>query len=502
MVYPRGLSKDQILKALEEASIPSDSESETETYSDDEEPGVLFSSCFGGGSEGSGRSQEGVPVPVPTSQPAGTPPPLPFTRKNQPPGQQHLLTRSHGALRSPVILTPPVAPCSPSSCSASQSFLLHRLSVLPPASPLSSSSLSVPLSCRAIPLAMSRSFLIRDLLWGRDRRDPPTQDSAELGLDLTTRSSGAQVISAHIGQSGSLQTPRPGVTTLAPRPQHTSTTGHGVEASDGGESGCSGVWSESVGVGGVCEAGGHGTHHHHSHTQDLYNRRRESSAKSHLSLPPSTRGFKESASWRTLPSAPPSPASPSSPTTPPTSPIRQPGHVRNPSPSAGVGRPPLLPGLPRPLLGAAGAGYLRPEKPLRYGEVRRFLPVQGGGRQMYGAVPLVPPQHHHYIWAAQYSSLLSSLPLQVQRESVLGILMLDCSCPTNPSFSHPTQLAPSPLTSPPVSHQSFPSQPSCLPTTPQRAGGSKELGNEKIPKKRPQESLISRQTLMELENKP
>lgn len=41
MVYPRGLSKDQILQVLEEASIPSDSESETETYSDDEEPGMF-----------------------------------------------------------------------------------------------------------------------------------------------------------------------------------------------------------------------------------------------------------------------------------------------------------------------------------------------------------------------------------------------------------------------------------------------------------------------------
>ncbi|KAK4298276.1 hypothetical protein Pmani_029369 [Petrolisthes manimaculis] len=330
MVYPRGLSKNHTLKVLEEVSIPTDSELQSETYNDDED--------------------------------------------------------------SAPLVPPPIAPLSPSS-------------------------LSAPLSCRGIPFVMSRSFLIRDLLWGRDRRDSPTQDSAQLGLDLTTRSSGAHVISAHIGQSGSLQTPRPGVTSLVPRPQHTSTTGQGVEASDGRESGCSGVWSESVGVGGVCEAGGHDTHHHQSHTQHLYSRRRESSAASHLSLLPSSRGFKESASWRTLPSAPPSPASPSSPTTPPTSPTTQPGHVRNPSPSAGVGRPALLPGLPRPLLGAAGAGYLRPEKPLRYGEVRRFLPVQGGGRQMYGAVPLVPPQHHHYIWAAQYSSLLSSLPLQVSYSS-------------------------------------------------------------------------------------
>lgn len=261
--------------------------------------------------------------------------------------------------------------------------------------------------------AMSRSFLIRDLLWGRDRRDPPPQDSAELGLDLTTRSSeGAQVISTAVGHSGSLLASRPGVTSLAPPPSHTSTS-PGADASDGREYHGCGVWSES-GVGNMREAGEGGVLHS-SNTQDLHSgRRRESSATSSLGGPPSR--YEECVSWRTTASSSPSspsPASPASPTTPPASPARQPGHIRNPSPSAaGVGRPPLLPGLPRPLLGAAGSGYLRPEKPLRYGEVRRFLPVQGGSRQMYGAVPLVPPQHHHYIWAAQYSSLLSSLPLQ------------------------------------------------------------------------------------------
>ncbi|KAK3887900.1 hypothetical protein Pcinc_008050 [Petrolisthes cinctipes] len=71
MVYPRGLSKDQILKALGEVSIPSDSESETETYSDDEEPddpssNSIVLSCLDSEEEESGTNgAEGIPTCTP-----------------------------------------------------------------------------------------------------------------------------------------------------------------------------------------------------------------------------------------------------------------------------------------------------------------------------------------------------------------------------------------------------------------------------------------------------
>ncbi|XP_063609276.1 homeobox protein EMX2-like [Penaeus indicus] len=90
--------------------------------------------------------------------------------------------------------------------------------------------------------------------------------------------------------------------------------------------------------------------------------------------------------------------------------------------------PPLLQQSPRPqgLPALAHHAYARglQGKGLGcgFGDVRRFLPVPGGGaRPVYGPVPLmgaVPhapaPHHHHphYLWAAQYSSLLSALPLQ------------------------------------------------------------------------------------------
>ncbi|KAK3880136.1 hypothetical protein Pcinc_015338 [Petrolisthes cinctipes] len=71
MVYPRGLSKEQILKALEEVSIPSESESETKTYSDDEEPddpsnnNIVLSCLDSEEEESDTNGAEGIPTCTP-----------------------------------------------------------------------------------------------------------------------------------------------------------------------------------------------------------------------------------------------------------------------------------------------------------------------------------------------------------------------------------------------------------------------------------------------------
>ncbi|XP_037779462.1 homeobox protein Hox-B1-like [Penaeus monodon] len=93
---------------------------------------------------------------------------------------------------------------------------------------------------------------------------------------------------------------------------------------------------------------------------------------------------------------------------------------RSPAAASPPPSPPLLQQAPRPqgLPALAHHAYARglPAKGLGcgFGDVRRFLPVAGGGaRPVFGPVPLgTPARHPHYLWAAQYSSLLSALPLQ------------------------------------------------------------------------------------------
>ncbi|XP_068229299.1 motor neuron and pancreas homeobox protein 1-like [Palaemon carinicauda] len=88
--------------------------------------------------------------------------------------------------------------------------------------------------------------------------------------------------------------------------------------------------------------------------------------------------------------------------------------------------PPLMPSAPCASFGGGSARpALRTPSDKGFGgplvdEHRRFLPLhmRSGGRPVYSPIPsfmaALPRHHphHHYLWAAQYSSLLSSLPLQ------------------------------------------------------------------------------------------
>lgn len=232
---------------------------------------------------------------------------------------------------------------------------------------------------------MSRSFLIRDLLWGPEGRD---EDAKEVGLDLTTRAADPQedegcefeasrTLGADEGRRQgdecAVRTPRTDDDVFLP-----SASGDvGVAEGPDGRMNPPGLPSG------------------HRHRFLVFPR-----AAYPDDVSPS-RSPRDAAAADRSPAA----ASASPPPSPP---------FLQASP-----RPQGIPALahhafPRSLPGKGlGCGF---------GDVRRFLPVPGGGaRPVYGPVPLmgaVPhapaPHHHHshYLWAAQYSSLLSALPLQ------------------------------------------------------------------------------------------
>ncbi|XP_042236553.1 homeobox protein Hox-B1-like [Homarus americanus] len=292
---------------------------------------------------------------------------------------------------------------------------------------------------------MSRSFLIRDLLWGHDRRGAASTDnSSVVGLDLTTRSQvnlDAQVNTQVKPDTQVTSVPpihpiaaaKPGV--KARSEAHTATDTYcqvnprTCEARGGSSEACRcEACVQAAGNGDDYDATPVPQHtclHHlkspsagRATDDGLQEHPRESSrpctSSPRVDDDSCTHKCGECVTWRAAdPSTPPAPSPPPSPSPPPPSPPSLRIHRQTPSPSTmGSTRPSLLPGFPRPSYGAARE-LLRPDKSLGFGDMRRFLPLHGGGgRHVYGGVPLVPPHHHHYLWAAQYSSLLSSLPLQ------------------------------------------------------------------------------------------
>lgn len=305
-------------------------------------------------------------------------------------------------------------------------------------------------------MSRSRSFLIRDLLWGQDRRgEAETRGTGdELGLDLTTRPLGcsratqcsnAQAVvstdqslfSADTAASSLLGTPDARRTTpllqFTPAGDDFAAPGNrsaakrsaglcvcGKEAREGCVCVCGaaaatqGLESSLRWVPQVPRVGA--GQHPDSHDQ----LRRSPGGPAFQGLSDDAGGVGGGGgcdlSWRARVSPTPTP-SPSTP--PPQSPPVSPSvpRRRTPSPPTSSPMPALLPGFPAPAYGGS-RGFLRPEKVL---DVRRLLPLPGG-RGQYGGVPLVAPQHHHhhYLWAARYSSLLSSLPLQGEHRGTHG----------------------------------------------------------------------------------
>ncbi|XP_071552773.1 uncharacterized protein [Panulirus ornatus] len=300
---------------------------------------------------------------------------------------------------------------------------------------------------------MSRSFLIRDLLWGPDRRDDaaPGDDSGDLGLDLTTRahispdvhmnlnvhlSSNAHVTQdLHVSAKPAVHATPDAIATAGALPPYSSLNTGACETRKRSSEACRcelcvvptgnddaqddtldpRPTQDSFSV--VFPRSGQATN---GSSHDAPRETSEPPYTSHTRLDDTSRqSCGECMSWRSVDSAtPPAPSPPASPlppspSPPPSPPPSLPVQRRTPSPARGSTRPTLIPGFPRPAYGNT-QGLLRPEKGVGYGDMRRFLPLHGGGRHMYGTVPLVSPHHHHhhYLWAAQYSSLLSSLPLQ------------------------------------------------------------------------------------------
>ncbi|KAK8736568.1 hypothetical protein OTU49_005081 [Cherax quadricarinatus] len=304
---------------------------------------------------------------------------------------------------------------------------------------------------------MPRSFLIRDLLWGEDRRSAVMKDDIDVGLDLTTRAHGNTQAhgstQAHDNTHAHDSIQAQGNTNADIMP-YIHTTAHAINPET-----CSkpakvtpevatalnvhpllsaGLCESQGGSSGVCRCElcvltaahlsstsepppAHNTSrlpHGDRVLSDIFRGHpQETSTSDPCSDIAGTHTDEEFLMWRgvtsvtplaTLPAASPPLSSPS-PSTSPTCAHRA---LETPSPAPGCTLPhPLLPVLQRPSFDTA-QGLLRSDKSFGFGDVRRFIPLHGGGRHVYGGVPLVPPHHHHYLWAAQYSSLLSSLPLQ------------------------------------------------------------------------------------------
>ena len=304
-------------------------------------------------------------------------------------------------------------------------------------------------------MSRSRSFLIRDLLWGQDRRGAveTSGEGDELGLDLTTRPLGysratqCSDVDAAVVSEQSLFS----VNTAAPRllgpsdvrrstpllrltpaeddavdPRNRSAAQRRVglcECREEPQEGCVCGGAAAVApqsrqqpLGGILQVPRVGA----SGNQDLHHLPRHSPGPSAYQGHANDAGGDGSGSgcgggngmsWRSHASPTPTP-SPSTPPlqSPPISPSIP--RRRTPTPPTSSPLPVLLPGFPPPVYGGS-RGFLRPEKVL---DVRQLLPLPGGRQQYGGGVPLMPPQHphhhHHYLWAARYSSLLSSLPLQ------------------------------------------------------------------------------------------
>lgn len=234
---------------------------------------------------------------------------------------------------------------------------------------------------------MSRSFLIRDLLWGPEGRE---DGAKEVGLDLTTRAADPR---ADEGREVEGRTPGAD----EGRRRGEEGPAGALRADDDAQE--PSAWKGVGAAGAEALDGG-------ADPQALPSGR----PRPFLALPRAA--FAAAASPSRSPqralAASRSPAAASA--TPPPS-------------------PPLLSPRPQGLPALAHHAYARglPGKGLGcgFGDVRRFLPVGGGGaRPLYGPVPLMgavpraPAHHHHhphYLWAAQYSSLLSALPLQGRR---------------------------------------------------------------------------------------
>lgn len=305
-------------------------------------------------------------------------------------------------------------------------------------------------------MSRSRSFLIRDLLWGQDRRgEAETRDGGdEVGLDLTTRPLGCSratqcsdspaapteqsLFSSDIAASSPSEAPSVRRTTpllhfTAADDDPANLGGHGGAKRRAGQCVCGkealgscvcmSVTSVPQGLESsprwVPQVPSVGT----GQDPDLHEGpRRSPGASGCHSLSDDAGGGDIGGSggcdlsWRSRASPTPTP-SPSTPPqqSPPISPSVP--RRRTPSPPTSSHLPALLPGFPPPAY-SGSRGFLRPEKVL---DVRRLLPLPGG-RGQYGGVPLVAPQHHHhhYLWAARYSSLLSSLPLQGEHTPARG----------------------------------------------------------------------------------
>lgn len=301
-------------------------------------------------------------------------------------------------------------------------------------------------------MSRSRSFLIRDLLWGQDRRGAveTSGDGDELGLDLTTRPLGysraTQCSDAHsavASEQSLFPADSAAPSLLGPSDARRSTPllrltaaeddaaapgNRGAEKGRAGLCMCREEQREGCVCGGVAQSPQHthggipqvprvsaaGSHNPHDTP------RRSPGPSVYQSLAYVAGGDSGGSgcgsggggglSWRSHASPTPTP-SPSTPPlqSPPISPSIS--RRRTPTPPTSSPLPALLPGFPPPVYGGS-RGFLRPEKVL---DVRHLLPLPGGRQQYGGGVPLMPPQHphhHHYLWAARYSSLLSSLPLQ------------------------------------------------------------------------------------------